>query len=260
MTKRKYVKRDYLSMTPMMVYDIVRLGELKKFPNNFLDKDTIKEIVRYVFLRELKFSREDIIKKVDHEFLMKHYMGGFRKFFDMKDYKVIAYCFPEMDIKAWEFRKVEPQFWKNKDNQKEFLLWVIEKENLNLDSKEDLRKITARMVINYGGSRILKEEPEFYNVLSNVVENRFKEWEIMKVRSWKKKKVKDAVRWLVEEKMGYTLEEACTLRIKDFKENNLDGMLQKVFNHSIIDALNFAYGNCFVRDGSKSIRLVTKNS
>jgi len=255
MKKRKYVKRDYASMTPMMVYDLVRTGELKKFPNNYLDKETIKEIVRHVFLEELNFTREKIIEKVNHKYLMELNMGGFRKFFDMKDHKLISFCFPEMDIKAWEFCKVEPQFWENKENQKEFLLWVMEKENLNPDSKEDLRKITARLVIKHGGAHILKQEPDFYTILSVVVEDRFKEWEIMKVRVWKEEKVKAAVIWLVEEKMGYTLEEACTLKVSDFKRYNLDGMLQKAFNHSIIDALNFTYNDCFVRDGIRGIRL-----
>ena len=205
MKRRKYVKRNYADMSPMEVYDIVRTRELKKFPNNYLDKDTIKEIVRYVFLKELKLTREQILAKVDHKFLMELYMGGFRKFFDMKDYKVISYALPEMDLRAWEFTKVEPGFWENKENQKEFLLWVMAKEKLNPASKEDLRKLTARIVINYGGSRILKAEPDFYRVLSVVVEDKFKEWEIMKVRVWKEEKVRAAVKWLVEEKAYLTI-------------------------------------------------------
>ena len=62
-------------MTSMDVYNIVRLGKLKKIPNNFLCKETIKEIVRYAFLIELKFTREDIINKASHELFMKHYIA-----------------------------------------------------------------------------------------------------------------------------------------------------------------------------------------
>lgn len=253
--KRKYVKRDYASMNPITVYNIVRRGELKKFPNNYLDKATIKVIVRHVLLKEQRLTREEIVKNVNYGYLMKLNMGGFRKFFDLKIYKLVSYCFPEMNIKAWEMCKVEAQFWDDKENQKDFLLWIMEKEELNPYSKEDLRKITARMVIDYGGARMLKTEEDLYSILCTVCGDTFKEWEIMKIRSWKEEKVKAAVIWLVEEKMCYTLEQACNLRVKDFKDNNLDGMLQKACNHSILNALNLAYGNRFIRVNSKKIVL-----
>ena len=57
-------------MRPIDVYDLVRTGELKKFPNNYLDKGIIKDIVRKVLLEEKKLTREDIITKVNYEFLM----------------------------------------------------------------------------------------------------------------------------------------------------------------------------------------------
>lgn len=252
---RKYVKRNYAEMHPLEVYSLVRTGELKKFPNNYLDKETIKEIVRHVFLMELHLTREDIVNKVDHEFMMQYYMGGFRKIFDNKEVSLIKYCFPEMDIKSWEFCKVEPKYWKNKENQKEFVLWVMEKENIDPSSKEDLRRLTARTLINYGGSRLFKEEPDFYTILSVVIGSQFKEWEIMKVRVWKKEKIIAAVKWLVEEKLQYTLEQACTLKVSDFKRYNLDGMLQKGCNHSILYALNLAYDNKFERFGVRGITL-----
>ena len=253
--RRKYIKRDYTRMRPMDVYDLVRYGDLKKFPNNYLDKDTIKSIVRHVFLKELKLKRKDLLL-LDHDFFMERSMGGFRKFFNMKDYYVIKYCFPEWDIRAWEMRKVEPGFWEDKENQKEFLLWVMEKEKIDPYSKESLRKLTARTIIDHGGSRILKSEDDIYTIVGPVIEYRFKEWEIMKVRVWKKEKIISAVKWLVEEKMHYTLEQACTLKVSDFKEYNLDGMLQKGCNHSILYALNLTYGNVFARGGIRGIYLI----
>ena len=252
--RRKYVKRDYTRMRPMDVYDLVRYEELKKFPNNYLDKEVIKDIVRHVFLKELKLTRRDIVL-LGHDFFTEHSMGGFRKFFDMKDYNVIKYCFPEMDIKPWEMRKVEDKFWEDPENQKDFILWVMKKEKINPASKEDLRRFTARIIIKYGGSRILKMEENIYTILAPIIEHRYEEWEIMKVRVWTTEKMIKAVKWLVEEKLKYTLEQACTLKVSDFKEYNLDGMLQKGCNHSIIKALNLAYGDAFVRDGIRGIRL-----
>lgn len=253
--RRKYIKRDYTKMTPMEVYDLVRYGDLKKFPSNYLDKDNIKAIVRHVFLKELKLTRADMLL-LEHKFFTEHSMGGFRKFFEMKNYRVIAYSFPELDIRAWEMRKVEPQFWEDKENQKEFILWAMEKEGINPYSKEDLRRFTARSIIKHGGSRILKAEDDIYTIIGPVIEYRFKEWEIMKVRAWKQEKIIAAVKWLVEEKLHYTMEQACTLKVSDFKKYNLDGMLQKGCNHSILYALNLTYGNIFARDGIRGMYLI----
>ena len=57
-----YIKRDYSKMPAMEVYKLVATGQLKKFPHNYLDKESIKEIVRNVFLNELKLAREDVLK------------------------------------------------------------------------------------------------------------------------------------------------------------------------------------------------------
>lgn len=255
--KKRYVKRDYSTMHPMEVYNLVRRGDLQRFPNNYLEKSMVKIILRKVVLEEMKFTREDIIKMVDHSFMSKHYMGGFRKLFDTKMYNLIDYCFPEMKIKAWELSKVTPGFWKNKDNQREFLIWVMEKEEIDPNSKKDLRRLTAEVIRKYGGSKLLKIEADIYTILDTVVCGRFKEWEIMKLRVWNKEKAIAAIKWLVEEKLNYTLEEACKLKSADFKRNNLDGLLQKHCNHSVLEALNLAYGNCFIRENSKKIRLVT---
>lgn len=251
---KKFVKRDYSLMSPMEVYNLVRSGELGKFPNNYLDKDTIKEIVRHVFLKELRYTREDILC-VDHKYFMRIYMGGFRKFFELTDYKILQYCFPEYDLKPWEFRRVEQHFWVDEENQKEFLLWVMKKENLDPRKREDLRKLNARMIITHGGSRLLRTNDDIFDIISVVNEGRYKEWEIMKVGGWTEAKVIEAVKWLVEEKLNYSLEQACSLRVRDFKRHNLDGMLQKGCNHSILYALNLAYDNRFARDGIRGIYL-----
>lgn len=258
--KKRYVKRDYSMYHPLEVYNLVRRGDLKKFPNNYLDKSVVKIIVRHVVLVEMKFTRKDIIKNVDYPFMARNYMGGFRKLFDTKMYYLIDYCFPEMEIKAWELAKVTPGFWENEENIRAFLIWVMEKEGIDPNSKKDLRRLTAAVIRKHGGGKLLKTEPDVYAILNIVVCDRFKEWEIMKLRAWDKEKAIAAIKWLVEEKMGYTLEEACELKSDDFRRNNLDGLLQKCCNHSVIEALNLAYGDCFVRESAKKIRLVTASN
>ena len=241
---------------PIQVYNLVRSGKLKKFPNNYLDQGAVKTIVRRVVLDEMKFTRDDIIKKVDQSFLSKHYMGGFRKFFDTKTHNLLDYCFPELEIKAWELTKVTPGYWKKEENIRAFLIWVMEKEKINPNSKKDLRRLTAAMIRKHGGGKLLKMEKDVYTLINTVTCGKFKEWEIMKLRVWDKEKAISAIKWLVEEKMGYTLEQACKLTANDFRRNNLDGLLQKCCNHSVVEALNLAYGDCFIRINARKVELL----
>ena len=251
-----YVKRDYFSMRPIDVYKLVATGELKKFPNHYLDKDNVKEIVRYIFLRVYGFSRQDVIDKVNHNFFQEIYLGGARKIFDTQDYLLISYCFPEWDIKPWEYNKrVIDNFWLDKNNQKDFIVWIAKKEEIELKDKKDFLKITAQMINKYGGSKAMKYGGGVYGLLDSVCPGRFKEWEITKVNRWDEKKSIIAIKWLVEERLCLNKQQACNLKTKDFMDNDLDGMLQNVCNHSILYALNLAYPGTFVRNSLGTIVL-----
>ena len=251
-----YKKIDYDKMRPIDVYKLVAAGKLKKFPNNYLDKDIIREIVRHMILKVYGYSRQDMIEKVDHKFFQDIYLGGARKFFEMKDYLMISYCFPEWDIMPWEYnKKVHNNFWLKKDNQKAFILWIAKKEGIKLKSKQDFLKITAQMINKYGGSKAMKNAGGVYNLLDSVYPGRYKEWEITKVNYWNKEKAIYAIKWLIEERLHLTKEQTCNIKVQDFMDNDLDGMLQNVCNHSVIYALNLAYPETFVRTGIRTIAL-----
>ncbi len=253
--KKKYIKRDYTKMTPIEVYNLVCLGKLKKFPNHYLDLEAIKEIARHVILDVYGFTREDICKKINQPFLSKNYMGGFARRFEYDTLGLVNHCFPELNIKGWEMVKVKPEFWKDKKNQREFMLYLFEKLNIDPKSKEDLRRLTARDIIKYGGSNALKKTDGYFSLIQTVTKDKFQEWEIIKIRVWDIEKAKTAVRWLVEAKLSLDKSGACNITVKDFKDNNLDGMLQKVFNHSILTALNTTYGDIYYREGIRNIKL-----
>ena len=171
----------------------------------------------------------------------------------MKNYEVIKYSFPEWNIKPWEMGKVPNSFWCKQENLKEFILWVAAKEEVDPSTKEGLRKLTADVVQKYGGSKPLLHAKGLYPLLNLAAEGRFMEWEIIKMVSWSEEKIVSATRWLVETKLRYTPEQVCTLKVADFVKNNLDGMLQKGCNHSILRALELAYPGMYYRAGISGI-------
>ena len=249
MAKRK----NNLSRTPLEMYSLVVRGKLKAFPNNYLDKAKIKVMVRQLVLVSYNYTREELLTKVDHSFLQANFLGGAKKFFDGCDIDMLIYCFPEWDLNPWEFRKVPQGFWKKAENQKEFVLWIAEKEGIELTSKEGYRKITADVIFKYGGSKPLREAGGLYELLNTVACNKYKKWEITRVPAWQEQDIVPAIKWLVEEKLQYTLKQACNIKKEDFTRNNLDGLLQKVGNKSVFAALELAYPGMYYRTGRQGI-------
>ena len=247
-------KNIYQEMQPIEVYIRVAIGELKKFPNNYLDKQRIKEILRHIVLKVYNFNREQALK-LNHDFFSEHYMGGFRKFFDFGESEIIIYSFPEWDIKYWEFNKVPPKFWEDKQNQKEFVEWIAKKENLDITTKEGLKKLTAPIIMKHGGSKALTYAGGEFELLNSVANGQYMKWEIIKMTAWKRQDIIEATKWLIEEKLQLTPEQVCKISVADFAKYNLDGMLQKGCKHSILGALELAYPGKYYRTKARGIML-----
>lgn len=247
--------RSNMNLDPISMYSLLVRGKIKTFPNNYLDKEKIKVIVRHVILTSYSYTREDVLTKVDHVFLQEHFLGGAKKFFVKSDINMLIYCFPEWDLKAWEFRKVPQSFWKDKENRKEFILWIAQKEGISLETKGDFRKITAEVVFKYSGGKAMRHAGGLYELLNEVAENKYKKWEITRVFPWHEDEIVPAIKWLVEEKLKYTPEQACNLRKEDFVNNNLDGLLQRIGNRSVLATLELAYPGRYCRLGVQGICL-----
>lgn len=242
-------RTDYcLDMTPVEVYVLVAKGRFKKFPNHYLGKDNIKEIVRHLILNVYQYTREEVIEKVNRKFFHENFLGGARKLFNMCENEILIYSFPEWDLKHWEFKKVSPNFWKRKKNRKAFVCWVAKKEGINIKTKEGLRSISTSVIQKYGGHKVVEDAGGMYELLNTVACGKYKKWEITKMTSWSKEEIIAATKWLIEEKLQYTPEQVCQIKLSDFTKNNLDGMIQKGCNNRVIVALELAYPGQYYQD------------
>ena len=252
------MSKKTLSLAPLEMYSLVVKGRYKKFPNNYLDKESIKVMVRYLILDSYNYTREDVLAKVNQTFFSTNQLGGARKFFNNGYVEMLIYCFPEWELKPWEFRQVNNNsFWKDTKNQKDFICWVAQKEGLDITTKEGLRKLTAQVLSKYGGGKCMVHAGGLFELLNTVAQGRYKKWEITKMVSWSTEDVIIATKWLIEEKLQYSPEQVCNIKIADFAKYNLDGMLQKACKHSIIEALELAYPGKYYRDGIRGIKYRT---
>ena len=249
----KKCKLDITNLTDIEVYFNVMSGKFKKFPNNFLNKGSCKNILRYVCLNMNNMSREDICH-INLNFLFKNYIGSFRRIFNYDVFSLVQYSFPEFDFKRWESAKVSPNFWHSKENQKAFVLWVAQKEHLNLTNLNDIRKMKSKMLISYGGAKAIRAAGGTFELISTATGNKFKEWEVLKLDVWTEDKAIEAVQWLIEERLCWSNEQVVNqLTASIFRANNLGGLLKNYCNNSPIAATNLAYPGKF-----KSLRH-TKN-
>lgn len=102
-------------------------------------------------------------------------------------------------------------------------------------------KLSGLLACSYGSSPI-------YAVQSSFPEFKAKEWEFVKVSAnlWAgeagKKRAIEAVKWMIEEKLGWTKEEiVLNLSTNTFIENRLAGLLVTVFDNSVHKAISETY-------------------
>jgi hypothetical protein len=260
----KYVKKSYtkrkpkrksdslFNCTPIEVYNAVVMGKIKKFPDHYMTKKIAKILVTHVIVEELKFNREDICKKLKFKVLTNNNLGGVRKLFHNCLYEMINYVFKGMKIKPWELDKVTIGFWKSEENRDKFTLWVAKKEGLDITKLEDARKITAVLIEKKGGPRVIKEAGGLHKLIIHASGNLYKEWEFVKINSWNDDKVKEAVKWLIEEKLKWSHEDVCNgLTAQTFYDNYLGGMLSRACSNSPIVALEKAYPGEYKKEDLK---------
>lgn len=252
MTKSK--KTDYFNIPPLMMYEMVLNKDLGKFPDGYLDKDTCKIILRHIVLDTLHMSRKQICQKVALPFLREHHISSFRRQWDCKIHLMIEYCFPEFEIRPWELTRVGNEFWKSSENQRDYLIWLIQKYNLDVNNPYDMKKITAQFVIKNGGKRALTAAGGIFPLLTLVTGDMYQEWEISKTFKWNDESAKNALKWMFEQRLGWNLDQiAKKLTAQTFKDNRLGGMFKNYLNNSKIVALNLVYPNKFAQKGLKIV-------
>lgn len=247
MSKKKYVRKVQPDMSNLEVFNLLRTEKLKKAPDNFWSMETSIELLRRVCLKERKFSRKEILENVTADFLREEQLITGRKAFNCSvQYYVIA-AFPELDIHPWEFKYGPNKLWQSEDTRREFVLWIIEKENINVNDPISLRKISANLITKkYSSGRAITYSGGLYELVNLAIGGKFKEWEVFEVGKWTESKKIDALKWLIEEKLKLSeIEKIKDIPLSTFYEYNVGELISKQFNHSRRAALDFYINECF---------------
>ena len=247
--RRKYQSRSiYLTDDPIEIYKGVQSGMYNKYPADFMDENNMKIIMRYIFLEERNYGKEDICKLVRADLKILH----LTIFFKIKScfYDIINISFPEMQIKEWEMCCVSNTFWHIPENRKRYFTWLCEKYKLDITKKEDLCRINIFFLKSNYGSKVISAAGGVYPFIKECTNTPYLEWEICKVAKWDEQKAHIAVKWLIEEKLKLSCDkineysDSQLLKIVTRNEvikYDLQGLLKSIFKMQILDMIRFEY-------------------
>jgi hypothetical protein len=238
-------------LTAIEVYKLVLSGQLKTFPKHFWDKpDSLKEakeITKYLFEDILKWNDEDIRENFNHKIFRDNKLSGMvMMIFKGSPYLTLNNAYPEKYY-PWEL-SASSMFW-NKETSIKAIKWLIE-EKLQWNDEEIKIRLTYKVFESYNlaGMMIQLFNGSPFEAINLAYPNRFKPWELnmSPLKYWNIETAKDAMKWLMNDKLKWSKNEVKNkVNKRFFKDNNLGGMLAIVFNDSPYDAINTLYPNEF---------------
>ena len=222
--------------------------EFTQVPNHFWNLKTASEATTWLIEEKLKWSDEDVRKKISASIFKKNLLGGMLTIlFNNSPYLAIENAYPGK-FKPWELPSVQKKIW-NMETAKEATMWLIE-EKLKW-SDEDVRRNLSKNT--FKESSLVRMLDVLFNgspyfAIENAYPGKFKSWEFSKVPKnfWNMETAKEATMWLIEEKLKWSDEDVRrNLSQNTFKENSLGGMLFILFNNSSYFAIENAYPGKF---------------
>ena len=206
------------------------------------------KVFNYFFVEIEKFERQHICKITAR--LASSY-GFNRMIHAHKLSNLILESFKEFQINPWEMEKVPDEYWKSKENRQAFVLWIFDTKKLNYHNLEDVKEVYTyleqRMPSMFQNTR---KKTLTYKVIKEAIPNlKIERWELENVKKWEIDESIRAVKWLIENKLGFTSKEIFSWNDKDIKENikikyflqnDLSVLLYKS-NYSIVQLVRLAY-------------------
>ena len=155
--------------------------EFTQVPNHFWNLKTASEATTWLIEEKLKWSDEDVRKKISVSIFKKNLLGGMLTIlFNSSPYLAIENAYPGK-FKPWELPSVQKKTW-NMETAKEATMWLIE-EKLKWgdeDVRRNLSKNTFKENSLVGMLDVLFNGSPYF-AIENAYPGKFKAWEFAKV-------------------------------------------------------------------------------
>lgn len=219
--------------------------EMKASPNSYWQSiENCVNATRWLILEKLKWTKEDIMKKYNKRvFIDNGFTGLLKSGWNGETYQAIALSFHEYDFKQWDLLAI-PLTNFTKEEGKTAIKWYIE-EKMNWTEKEIKQNWRSRNIQEDGIMRIVQSvfNNQMFDAIDSAYPNRFKRWEFPVTSGfWTLEKSKEALRWLVIEKLQLDPNEVTPKIVYDhIYEYNLSGMLKVGFQTGVKEAMQLTF-------------------
>ena len=175
-------------------------------------------------------------------FLDNKLYGMISKVFSGSVPMAIQNAYPN-EFQPWELSSCPKGFWKDEENIKQAVRWVV--ETLLNNNRERVCKEFTGKLLKENGLGTIKKDYGVYGLLNMTYPNEFKPWEVVECGNnfWdEEKNVKEAVRWLVKTKLDNNRQRVCKeFTARFLSKNGFSSLLA----YGIYNLLNMAYPNEF---------------
>ena len=205
-------------------------------PRNYWNnEDHVKEALLWLFEEKLDIENNNISA---NDFRKNKLYGLLTNYFNNSPYDAINYMYPDK-YKPWEKCSVPRRYWDYEDNIKEALHWLFE-EKLDIENNDCIVTVKDFEKYNLLGLLSIYFNNSPYEAINYMYPDKYKPWEkccIVPKYYWNNEdNIKDALRWLFEEKLD--IKNIDDISINDFINYKLTGLL-KVFNNSKIKVIEY---------------------
>lgn len=218
--------------------------ELKQVPNFYWALEKGIEATKWLIEEKLKWSDDDIRKKLSSRLFCNHRLGGMiNLLYGNSAFEAINSAYPNR-FKPWELNSTPKDYW-TLETGREATKWLVEiKLNESTGNIVNLPSSRTFKRNGLGGmlTTLFNDSP--YEALNSAYPNKFKPWQLNMAPKgyWTLENGIQATKWLVEEKLK--LSPNCikgNVTQNSFVENGLRGMLMTCFNKSYKKALRTTY-------------------
>lgn len=232
-------------------YKRVLTREIKQFPCGFWEKpyslDSAKKIIRYLVDDKFKMKERDIPQKVSKAFFSDNKLGGMlTTLFNNSAAEAIMFAYPNK-FRRFEF-KVGAGYWNDTENVKDAIRWLIEEKLLG-DRERVCKEFNSDLLFKNNLSTLVSKG--IYDCLEIAYPGEYKAWELSSTPQgyWNDETVKDAVRWIIEEKLDSVDDKVYSEFTTDFiKTLGCSTILKR---YSLFQLLELAYPNRFDKEKFK---------
>ena len=182
-----------------------------------------------MFEEVINIEDDDFVERYDvNLFIENDLFGLLKNYFDGSPYKVLDYYF-EGKIKPWHLKQGPKNYFKSKENRINAVKWLIEEE-LKWSEEDVIKGWCNELLHKHGIDWALRyiDGNSHYYLLDEAYPGIYKPWLVCSGVDgfWEEKENRVwAVKWLVEDVLGFTKEECFyKLKAKHFIKNKLSGL------------------------------------